>query len=384
MNLEIEALNRNNTWEITDLPDDRKPVGCKWIYRIKYKANGDIEWFKARLVTKGYSKKEGIDYEETFSPVVKHVTSRSDYSLYIKNIDGVFIALLVYVDDIVITGNDVDKINEFKVFLISKFLIKDLGELKYFLGIEVLKTNKGICLSQRKYCLELLNDYGLLGCKPMSTPIEPNVSINCDPTDKDPLLVNVTEYQKLVGRLIYLTLTRPDISFTVHVLSQYMHAPLHSHLNLAFRTLIYLKREPGKGLHLVRSNNFNLHAYCDSDWAKCKMNRKSVSGYLVYLCGSLVSWKSKKQSVVSRSSAEAEFRAMAVATCEIIWIMNLLSDFNIKVDLRVELFCDNSSAIQISANPMFHEKTRHFDIDLHYLREKISTGIVKSLKSSIT
>ncbi|XP_071708042.1 uncharacterized mitochondrial protein AtMg00810-like [Rutidosis leptorrhynchoides] len=190
-------------------------------------------------------------------------------------------ALLVYVDDIVITGNDIVQIDQFKKFLKSKFMIKDLGELKYFLGIEVLKTEKGICLSQRKYCLELLNDYGLLGCKPMSTPIEPNLCVNCDPSDKDQLLTNVTEYQKLVGRLIYLTLTRPDISFVVHILSQYMHAPLQSHLNLAFRTLKYLKGSPGKGIHLVKGNNLDLYAYCDSDWAKCKMNRKSVTGFNV-------------------------------------------------------------------------------------------------------
>ncbi|XP_071704321.1 secreted RxLR effector protein 161-like [Rutidosis leptorrhynchoides] len=164
----------------------------------------------------------------------------------------------------------------------------------------------------------------------MSTLIEPNLCVNCDPIDKDQLLTNITEYQKLVGRLVYLTLTRPDISFAVHILSQYMHAPLQSHLNLTFRTLKYLKGSPGKGIHLVKGNNLDLYAYCDSDWAKCKMNRKSVTGYLVFFCGSLVSWKSKKQSVVSRSSAEAEYRSMASTACEIIWIKNLLLDFGIK------------------------------------------------------
>ncbi|XP_071700603.1 uncharacterized mitochondrial protein AtMg00810-like [Rutidosis leptorrhynchoides] len=261
-------------------------------------------------------------------------------------------------------------------------MIKDLGKLKYFLGIEILNQNDGICLSQIKYCLELLNDYGLLGSKPIGTPIECNVNINSEPSEKDSLLTNVTEYQKLVGRLIYLTLTRPDISFDVQVLSQYMHAPLKSHLNLAFRTLSYLKNAPGRGINLVKGNNFSLHAFCDSDWAKCKLNRKSVTGYLVYFCNSLVSWKSKKQTTVARSSAEAEYRAMATVSCEVIWIKNLLLDLNIKVPLPVQIICDNSSVIQISANPVFHEKTKHFDIDLHYLREKICTRIVKVSKIS--
>ncbi|XP_071695508.1 uncharacterized protein [Rutidosis leptorrhynchoides] len=267
MNLEIEALNRLGKYRFT--------------------------LFKERLVAKGFSQNEGIDYEETFSPVVKHVTvrcfitiaiqnnwplhqldinnaflygefneeiymkllegyytdykdknkvckltkslyglkqaprqwnaklneallenvfvqSKSDYSLYTKTSGSDFMVLLVYVDDIVITGNDISQIEQFKKFLKTNFIIKDLGEFKYFLGIEVLKTEKGICLSQRKYCLELLNDYGLLGYKPTSTPIETNLCVNCDPSDKDQLLSNITEYHKLVGRLIYLTLTRPE------------------------------------------------------------------------------------------------------------------------------------------------------------------------------
>ncbi|GJU71538.1 putative RNA-directed DNA polymerase [Tanacetum coccineum] len=210
MNNEIKALNRNNTWTICDLPIGRKPIGSKWLWKIKYKASGDIERYKARLVAKGYSQREGFDYDETFSLVVKMVTirclialgvvnnwplfqldmnnaflygdlledvymtlpegynnenntkSKFDYSLYTKHNGEKFIALLVYVDDIVITGNDNVGINDFKVFLSTKFMIKDLGVLKYFLGIEVVENDIGLCMSQRKYCLELLHEYGLL------------------------------------------------------------------------------------------------------------------------------------------------------------------------------------------------------------------------------
>ncbi|XP_071695922.1 uncharacterized mitochondrial protein AtMg00810-like [Rutidosis leptorrhynchoides] len=259
-------------------------------------------------------------------------------------------------------------------------MIKDLGKLKYFLGIEILDNDDGICMSQRKYCLDLLNDYGLLGCKPVSTSIEQNLYVACEPSNKDKLLVNITEYQKLMGRLIYLSLTRPNIAYAVHVLSQYMHAPLQSHFDLAFKVLRYLKGASGKGIQMMKGKGYSLYAYCDSDWAKCKLDRKSVTGYLVFFCGSLVSWKSKKQATISRSSAEAEYRAMGSTACEIVWLKNLLLDFNIKVNLPITLFCDNSSAIQIASNPVLHDRTKHFDIDLHFIRHKVSSGLIRTEK----
>ncbi|GJY05778.1 ribonuclease H-like domain-containing protein [Tanacetum coccineum] len=208
MNQEMNALLRNGTWELVELPEGRKAIGSKWIYKIKFRSSGEIDRYKARLVAQGFGQKEGIDYEETFSAVVKMVTvrcllnivvlmscpvfqldvnnaflygdleevvymkppegyfpfdnkSKFDYSLYTKSNKGVFLALLVYVDDIIITGNSVSEIEKFKVFLKSKFMIKDLGKLKYFLGIEVVDIDKGICLNQRKYVLDLLSEYGI-------------------------------------------------------------------------------------------------------------------------------------------------------------------------------------------------------------------------------
>ncbi|GJT33006.1 ribonuclease H-like domain-containing protein [Tanacetum coccineum] len=352
MNSEIEALNENHTWIITDLPPGRKAIRNKWIYKIKYKSSSDIDIYKARLVVKGCSKKEGVDFDETFSPVVKMSTVRclialsvinswplfqldvnnaflygdidddiymtipkgfaskdnnnkvcklvkslyglkqaprkwneklvtilkendfvqsvNDHSLFIKSKDNKFIAFLVYVDDIVVTGNCIDEIDKFKVFLKSKFKIKDLGPLKYFLGIEVIKTEKDLCLTQRKYCLELLKEYDLLGCKHVSTPMEPNSVLPYVPTKDDPLLDNITGYQKLLGKLIYLTHTRPDIAYSVHSLAQYMHTPLKSHLNLALNVLRYLKGAPGKGIRYKYYDcKNNLTGYSDADWAKC-------------------------------------------------------------------------------------------------------------------
>lgn len=461
MNNEIEALNRNNTWTECELPVGRHAIGYKWIWKIKYKSTGEIDRYKARLVAKGFNQREGFDYDETFSPVVKMLTvrclisidvcknwplyqldvnnaflygdldedvytqlpkgfnggddtkvcklnkslyglkqaprqwnakltnalvehgfeqSKLDYSLYVKQKGSVFVALLVYVDDIVITGNDEEEINNFKKFLSSKFMIKDLGELKYFLGIEVLKNDYGVCMTQRKYCLELLYEYGLLAAKPADTPLPENSVLSCVETSKDKVLSNINNYQKLVGKLIYLTNTRPDISYVVHCLSQHMHKPLQSHLKAALRVLKYLKKSPGLGLQFNKESDLKLKAYADSDWAKCPLTRKSVTGFCVFLGNSLISWKSKKQATLSRSSAEAEYRSMASTTCEVIWLSNMLHSFGLKELLPINKFCDNSAAIQIAANPVFHEKTKHFELDVHLVREKVSAGVIKTVK----
>ncbi|KAJ0512023.1 putative RNA-directed DNA polymerase [Helianthus annuus] len=461
MNNEMEALYRNNTWVLVDLPKDRKPIGCKWVYKVKYKANGEIERYKAKLVAKGFNQREGIDFSETFSPVVKMVTIRivlklavnnnwllyqmdvnnaflygtltkdvfmtlpqgyfsndnakvcklvkslyslkqaprqwnekltdvlvsmgfvqsvCDYSLFVLSKQDVFIILLVYVDDIVVTGNNKIEIEKVKACLKESFQIKDLGILRYFLGIEVLYSDACICLSQRKYCLELLNEFGYLACKPVTTPIEQSfiVTNKCDKEQKN--LENINGFQRLIGKLIYLSLTRPDISYDVQFLSQYMHCPSQVHLDIALRLLRYLKLSPGKGVNFKKSDNMNLSGFVDSDWAKCLKTRKPVTRFGIFLGDTLVSWKSKKQSVVSRSTAEAEYRAMCSATCEIMWILNVLTELKIVYNLPVKLFCDSKSAISISQNPVFHEHTKYFEIDLHFLREKIAAGIIEPEK----
>ncbi|GKA44535.1 ribonuclease H-like domain-containing protein [Tanacetum coccineum] len=265
--------------------------------KVKYGLN--------RVVANGFGQKEGVDYEEIFSPVVKMSTaprqwnkklvetlteagflqSKNDHSLFVKNKDGTFLALLVYVDDIIITGNNNDEISKFKIFLNQKFTIKDLGELKIFLGIEVLKIKNGLCLNQRKYCIELLHENGLLACKPVATPMPKNGILSHKETGNDKLLKNITSYQKIVGKLIYLCNTRPDIAYFVHCLSQHMHSPLQSHFEDALRVLRYLKSAPGAGTIYTKSSPSSIKAYADSDWAKCKMTRRSVSGYCVFVCG---------------------------------------------------------------------------------------------------
>ncbi|GJZ23859.1 putative RNA-directed DNA polymerase [Tanacetum coccineum] len=219
--------------------------------------------------------------------------------------------------------------------------------------------------------------------RPSATPLEQNLSITNEPTDIDKVLDNITEYQKLIGKLIYLTHTRPDISYSVHCLSQFMHKPLRSHLRISLRVLRYLKGNPGKGVHIVRQPKASLEAFVDADWAKCLITRKSVTGFCINLNGSLIYWKSKKQHTLSKSSVEAEYRAMALVTSEVIWILKILKDLEWDQVLLVNLFCDSQAAIKIVANPGFCKRTKHLEIDLHFIRDKILAGVIKTQKISI-
>jgi hypothetical protein len=222
----------------------------------------------------------------------------------------------VYVDDIVITGDDHEEISHLKKHLAQEFEVKDLGHLRYFLGIEVSRGPKGIFISQRKYVLDLLREASMLGCRPASTPIEQNHRLMASsgrPVDREC-------YQRIVGKLIYLSHTRPDIAFAVSIVSQFMHDPRSSHMDAVTRILRYLKGCPAKGLLYTRQSSLQVECYTDADWAGSLDDRRSTSGYCTFVGGNIVSWRSKKQTVVARSTAEAEFRAMAHGLCEVLWL----------------------------------------------------------------
>ena len=301
------------------------------------------------------------------------IQSYSDYSLFTLSTGSLQLSILVYVDDLIISGNDSTAISDFKKYLSDCFHMKDLGLLKYFLGIEVARSNEGIFLCQRKYTLDIIAESGLLGACPAGFPIEQNHSLA---TANGDLLQDPEIYRRLVGRLIYLSFTRPDLAYTVHILAQFMQHPRRQHWEAALRCVRYLKGCPGQGILLSADCDLHLTGWCDSDWASCPLTRRSLTGWLVFLGASPISWKTKKQHTVSRSSAEAEYRSMAAITAEMKWLKSLLSALGVAHPNAMSLFCDSQSALYIAQNPVFHERTKHIEIDCHYVRDAIQEGII--------
>nr|KYP36274.1 Retrovirus-related Pol polyprotein from transposon TNT 1-94 [Cajanus cajan] len=421
MHEEISALEANNTWVLTTLPPHKTAIGCRWVYKVKHKADGSIDRYKARLVAKGYTQMEGLDFFDTFSPVAKLTTVRLLISLaaihncHLKQLDvnnsflhgdlneEVYMQLPPGITPsfpgqvcrlqrslyglkqasrqwyALLAGNDLTEIHHLTSLLHNTFQIKDLGNLKYFLGLEVARNHTGIHLCQRKYTLDLLSDTGMLASKPVSTPMD--YSTHLSASSGTPF-TDTAAYRRLVGRLIYLTNTRPDITYAVQQLSQFVSNPTTAHRQALFRILCYLKGTPGSGIFLSVNSSVQLRAFSDYDWAGCPDTRRSITGFAVYLGDSLISWKSKKQITVSRSSSEAEYRALATTTCELQWLSYLLKDFHIDLISPSILYCDNQFALQIASNPIFHERTKHIEIDCHIVRDKVSTGLLKLLPVS--
>ncbi|MCH91191.1 retrovirus-related Pol polyprotein from transposon TNT 1-94 [Trifolium medium] len=220
-----------------------------------------------------------------------YVQSKADYSLFTKHTSIGFIVILVYVDDLVLGGTDINEIHQLKALLDNKFSIKDLGFLKYFLGFEVARSKTGISLCQRKYTLDLLQDSGLLGTKPSPTPMQPQLQLH---KTSGNAISNPTTYRKLIGRLLYLTHSRPEISYVVSKLSQFLDSPIDAHMLAGLHVLKYLKNNPGQGLFFSSSSSLNLKGYSDSDWGACPDTRRSTTGFCFFLGTSIISWKSKK------------------------------------------------------------------------------------------
>uniref|UniRef100_A0A2N9HT29 Reverse transcriptase Ty1/copia-type domain-containing protein n=1 Tax=Fagus sylvatica TaxID=28930 RepID=A0A2N9HT29_FAGSY len=372
MSNKLTALMKHGTWDLILPPSHCKPVGCKWVFRVKRKADGSVDRFKARLVAKGYNQRPGVDYKDTFSPVVKPATiravlsiavmngwslrqmdinnaflngeltetvfmeqppgfkdlskpnhvcrlkkaiyglkqaprawytalknailqlgfsnSKADSSLFIYSQGSTLCYFLVYVDDLVITRNNSLFVASIIKQLGDMFSLKDMGPLHFFLGIEVIPTQAGLFLSQHN-----------------------------------------SEFRRILGSLQYLSLTRPDISFAVNKLSQFMHKPTSNHWTAIKRLLRYLKQTIFHGFQITNIGPPVLRTYSDADWAGNIDDRTSTSAYISFLGSNPISWSSKKQRAVARSTTEAEYRALGNAASEIMWLSTLFKELNFPV-----------------------------------------------------
>ena len=280
-------------------------------------------------------------------------------SLFTYSCKNQFLALLVYVDDIIITGPDPSLISQVVKDLNTSFALKDLGALHYFLGIEVYRDQSGLFLTQSKYVSDLLAKHHMTTCKPCSTPASPSVQLSA--TIGDPLQ-DVTSYRSVIGALQYLTMTRPDIAFIVNKLSQFLHCPTSVHWQACKRVLRYLKGSLATGLHLQPVKDQCLIAFSDADWAGSIDDRRSTSGYCIFLGPNLISWSSKKQHVVARSSTESEYRALAHAAAEITWLQSLLTELPVPQHSCPIIWCDNLGAASLASNLVVHARTKHIEI----------------------
>lgn len=376
---EYDAQMRIHTWDLVPASPEQNVIGCRWIFTTKYLPNGEVERPKGRLVAKGYNQQFGIDYAETFSPVIKTTTirlvldiavhceweikqldvnnaflqgdlqeevymvqppgfvdtdrpthvcrlrkaiyglkqaprawymalkhyltasgfvnSHADASLFVRISHGTVTYILIYVDDIIVTGNHHLTINAVLTSLADRFSIKDPVDLHYFLGIEVTRNSQGIHLSQRKYITDLLARTGMQHAKPVSTPLptSPKLTLHAGT-----LLQDATEYRSIVGSLQYLSFTRPDISYAVSRLSQYMHRPTTEHWQATKRVLRYLSGTTTHGIYMAKNSPLTLHGFSDADWAGDTDDYISTNAFVIYLGSNPVSWSSRKQRGVAR------------------------------------------------------------------------------------
>ncbi|KAH9767170.1 hypothetical protein KPL71_011175 [Citrus sinensis] len=473
MDEEIESLMKNGTWKLIVRPEKRKTVSCKWIFKIKEGiSDAEPSRFKARLVARGFTQREGIDFNEIFSPVVKHASirvilalvaiqdmyleqmdvktaflhgelqeeivmeqpegyvvsgkedhvcllkkslyglkqsprqwylkfdsfmtkhayKRSNYDccVYFKDIgDGKMIYLMLYVDDMLIACHSINEISHLKDLLSSEFDMKDLGAARKILGMEIIRDRrrKLMFLTQQGYVKKVLLRFGMHEFKSVQTPLANHFKLSaaqCPQTDAEQGKMARIPYSSAVGSLMYaMVLTRPDISHAVSIVSRFMANPGYEHWRAVQWIMRYLKSTMEFGLLYggLKQEGHKLVGYVDSDFAGDLDKRRSQTCFIFTLGGCTVNWKATLQSVVALSTTEAEYTAAAEAFKEAIWLKGMVSELGAKQE-TVEVYCDSQSAIHLSKNQTHHERTKHIDVKLHFVRLEVSKGTVKMLKES--
>jgi hypothetical protein len=278
-----------------------------------------------------------------------------------------------------VTGSDTNEIEKFKLTMNKEFEMTDLGVLSYFLGMEFVKTSKGMMMHQHKYAVEILDRFEMNECNSISNPCDTNLKLE-ECSDEE--MVDSTMFKQIVGSLRYLCNSRPDICFVVGIISRFMNSPRKSHLIAAKRILRYVKGTVNYGVlfpkHEAKSD-VKLVGYSDSDWSGDRVDRRSTSGYVFLLNGTAISWSSRKQPVTALSSCEAEYVAGSYAACQLVWLESLIIELKCDLVKPVQLLIDNQSAINLAKNPVSHGRSKHIETRFHFLREQVISGKIEVL-----
>jgi hypothetical protein len=300
--------------------------------------------------------------------------STSEHAVYLRGVGDHRLVVGVYVDDLVITGANGDDITTFKEEMKAKFQMSDLGLLHYYLGLEVTQSEAGITICQGAYAAKILETAGLTGCNASHTPMEPRLKLSKQSTAP---AVDPTKYRSIVGSLRYLVNSRPDLAYSVGYVSRFMENPTTEHLAAVKRVLRYVAGTLQFGCCYRRKKGAQLVGYSDSDLAGDIDTRKSTTGVVFFLGGNLVTWQAQKQRVVALSSCEGEYIAAATAACQGVWLTRLLAEIKGKEAGAFALKIDNQSAVALSRNPVFHDRSKHIDVKYHYIRECVEENRVQ-------
>lgn len=469
MKSEYDSLVANKTWELCDLPDGRKAIDSKWVFKVKRDASGSVERYKARLVIKGYSQVKGIDYDETYSPVARYCSIRfllamaAKYKMIIHQMDAVTaflqgdlteeiymrqpegfsdktakvcrlkralyglkqssrvwndklnevlvrvlkfkrssidqciyykhshqntIILAVWVDDIMIFSSNATMCTKLKNELSTHFKMKDLGEAKSLLGMNITRYPDGsLSIDQRHYISTVLKRFNMEECNSVNTPLDPNQKLSeelCPKTDAEKREMAKVPYQEAIGCIMYAAqISRPDVCFAVSVLSRYNNNYGRAHWAAVKRVFRYLKGTIDYKLIFSSKQNDEMVGYCDADWASDLDKRRSTTGYVFLSQGAAISWTCRRQPTIALSSTEAEFMSMVAAIQEALWLKRFETEIFLEASKTILLYCDNQGALSLAKNRNYHARTKHIDVRKYFIQEHLYQGIEGEIKLNL-
>ncbi|GKB88465.1 putative ribonuclease H-like domain-containing protein, partial [Tanacetum coccineum] len=397
MQEELLQFKLQKVWTLVDLPKGKRAIGTKWVYRNKKDERGIVVRNKARLVAQGYTQEEGIDYDEVFATISRIEAIR----LFLAYAS--FMGLIVYQMDVksaFLYGTIEEEVyvcqppepgmrpylpTYWKMDTKEALLIKLCSSRRtkipdeFYRGAHFLlriASTTGIFISQDKYVVDILKKFDFVTMKTASTPMEPNKALV---KDEEADNVDVHLYRSMIGSLMYLTASRPDITFVVCACARFQVTPKVSHLYAVKRIFRYLKGQPKLGLWYPRDSPFDLEAFSDSDYAGASLDRKSTTGGCQFLGKRLISWQCKKQTIVANSTTEAEYVAAANCYGQVLWIQNQMLDYGFNF-MNTKIYIDNESTICIVKNLVFHSKTKHIEIRHHFIRDSHKKKLIQVIK----